>query len=1387
MASSFRHRTRVLMLLPRFIIWVMLWLIALIMIVMGAALSPWGTAWLFDQAESRGLLSVGSVEGAPLDHLVLTDLHVDIAALTLDADRFELAWADDCLLKGRLCIDRLGGNGIRVNLKDSAEKSAPDADTDQENGLPHIATPIPVEVRAIEFSDFALTLADGTYAGWTSFTSGLRFEGDTLTLADTHWQSPRVALPVTSENVTAADLQAPVDVALVADVAGVDASATTADKTSDVLQELNTRLLEEQTFDVNRDVANEVVSGQPAVNDITGDATENVADQSSPNPLAAFSENAQGDRLDLPDISLPINVDIPSFIIDDFQLSGPTPYTINRFELSLHGHDNQVEITRIFADTPDATATLSGAATLADEYPLQLAVNATMHRAPVDGEKVALTIEGSLADLTIAMTAQGPVDASLDASLDALDRQLPFNAALKTPLLGWPLQGTPDYRVRDFSLTAEGSLAGYRIDLATQASGAQFADTRITLAGQGDFQQFAWQPLRLETAQGRLESQGSVRWAPALDAHVLLTMSDLRLQDFVPDITGRLNGEAALNFHQQDQAWSLEVPNVAINGTLQQRPLSLQAKLNGNSEMQWHIDTLDLRQGRNRITAQGDVAKKLSLDANIQAPALGTILPDLGGSLTGQVRLAGTMQKPQGHIVLDGEAIRYGENRLGSLSLRADASGLNDPQFDIEVNAQHLVAGGQNLRALALTLEGRLSSHHLALAIDSAQDMPVTEANLALDGGLNLSTQRYSGQLSPLNVETVQAGTIVLDDPMRFNVNLANSSATIEPFCLVRRQGGRLCATQAIAASADQGHAQLSITDLPMTILNDYLPDQWHVTTGQTDGNITAQWSRGGANWQANGQVNSQLEVTTVDAQGQTLQLPATSLGLTFSATPAQANADLALDLDGAGNIKLNASVDDPMGQRGLNGRLRVDHVNFAPYRRLVSDLSELEGQMNGDIRLDGDLEQPRLNGSLVIDGVKASGEQLPVMLDDARLALEFQGAEGTLNGYLASNQARWQIKGEAGWPTTGDWRAHAALNGGRSPLEVILPGMGRLRVAPHLDVAATPSRLNITGNVRIPWARLAIDQIPASAEAPSSDEVILTREEAAELDKKIEQAKEDYRNGKQPQWADMRALEDAGMELNVNVDIIVGNDVQLEAYGLQSQLEGRMNVRQQAGSLQLFGDVSLVNGRFSAFGQNLIIQEGKVSFNGPPSMPYLQFRAIRNPDTIEDDVTAGLQVSGSAQNPQIEVFSDPEMNDTRALSYLLRGRAPDSESEGGNDNALTSALIGLSLSRSGRAVGQLGESFGVEDLSLDTSGSGDESQVVVSGYLFENLKVSYGVGLFSSIAELTLRYRLLQNLYVQAVSGANQAVDLLYTFSLGRSHRPRPAREQHRSNAEDN
>ena len=44
---------------------------------------------------------------------------------------------------------------------------------------------------------------------------------------------------------------------------------------------------------------------------------------------------------------------------------------------------------------------------------------------------------------------------------------------------------------------------------------------------------------------------------------------------------------------------------------------------------------------------------------------------------------------------------------------------------------------------------------------------------------------------------------------------------------------------------------------------------------------------------------------------------------------------------------------------------------------------------------------------------------------------------------------------------------------------------------------------------------------------------------------------------------------------------------------------------------------------------------------------------------------------------------------------------------------------------------------------------------------------MKYGVGLFDGLAEVTLRYRLMPQLYFQSVTSTNQVFDLLYKFEF--------------------
>ena len=125
---------------------------------------------------------------------------------------------------------------------------------------------------------------------------------------------------------------------------------------------------------------------------------------------------------------------------------------------------------------------------------------------------------------------------------------------------------------------------------------------------------------------------------------------------------------------------------------------------------------------------------------------------------------------------------------------------------------------------------------------------------------------------------------------------------------------------------------------------------------------------------------------------------------------------------------------------------------------------------------------------------------------------------------------------------------------------------------------------------------------------------------------------------------------------VETNINISIGDDFRLSAFGLEGDLVGKLNVAQKDQGPFITGEVNIVDGSYQSFGQDLIIEEGKILMNGPPDQPYVAINAIRNPDNTQDDVTAGVRVTGPATEPTIDIYSEPSMPQANALSYLLRG-----------------------------------------------------------------------------------------------------------------------------------
>lgn len=193
----------------------------------------------------------------------------------------------------------------------------------------------------------------------------------------------------------------------------------------------------------------------------------------------------------------------------------------------------------------------------------------------------------------------------------------------------------------------------------------------------------------------------------------------------------------------------------------------------------------------------------------------------------------------------------------------------------------------------------------------------------------------------------------------------------------------------------------------------------------------------------------------------------------------------------------------------------------------------------------------------------------------------------------------------------------------------------------------------------------------------------------------------------------------------NWKLDLRVRADNQLfvGGMGLDSEWKTDMRVTGTTGNPNVSGRIQVVRGTFSFAGRRLDLAESSViTFRGPLLNPDLNITA----STTVQTTTVNLNVSGTAQKPQIAFTSSPSLAQDEVLSLLLFG-GPVSSLTPMQALQLASSLN--SLRSGGGGVGALGKvrgATGLDNLSLlgSDKSTGRGNAVQAGKYLSKNIYV---------------------------------------------------------------
>ncbi|CAI2510649.1 Family of uncharacterised function (DUF490) [Serratia liquefaciens] len=1036
---------------------------------------------------------------------------------------------------------------------------------------------------------------------------------------------------------------------------------------------------------------------------------------------------------DLPEIRLPLDITVKEISGEQLRLTGDTEVLITSLLLQASTQDQHIKLDNFDVKSPQGTLSAQGQATLTGSWPVEMVANSTLNIEPLKGEKVKLNVGGGLREeLKVALNLSGPVGAQLDVQTQLAEVGLPLALTLQSKQLKWPLNGEAQYQVNDFRLRFNGKATDYALSTRANIKGQDLPPAVLTLDGKGNVEQFKLDRLRLAALQGNTDLTALVDWSKAISWNSQLTLSGINTAKQWPEWPAKLDGKITTRGSLHGGSWQLQVPVLQLDGNVKQNKVTARGTLSGNAAGQWKIPGIDLTLGRNQLNVKGQLDEKSwNLDANIDAPRLDGALPGLGGTAKGLLKLRGNLQAPQLLADLTASGLQWQALRINRVKIDGDVRSSDQIQGQLAVRVEQLKQDALDISLLTLDAKGSEKQHQLQLKIDGK---PVS-GQLALQGSFDRQQQRWRGNLNNTRFDT-PVGEWRLTRAIALDYLNTAQKISVGPHCW-QNPNAELCVPKTIEAGPS-GQASVVLNRFDLAMIKPFLGPETALS-GVFTGRADVSWKPGGALPDAKVSLVGNGVKVVQQVQGNALPIAFDRLNLNAGLSNGRAQADWLIKLTNNGQFDGNVQVADPQVRRNISGNVNITNISLAMINPALMKGEKAAGMLNANLRLGGSAQKPLVYGRMALDKVDIDGHWMPFDMTDGRLVMNFDGMTSTMEGLVSTTRGQLNLSGDADWRDINAWRARIAAKGDK--LRVTVPPMIRIDVSPDLVFEATPQLFSLNGSVDIPWARITVQELPESAVGVSSDEVML----------------DDQLKPIQPKTA--------GIPINSNLMIHVGNDVRLDAFGLKARLKGDLKVVQDKNGLGLNGQIDIPSGRFHAYGQDLIVRKGQLMFSGPPDQPLLNIEAIRNPESTEDDVTAGVRVTGLADAPKLEVFSDPAKSQQEALSYLLRGQGLGSS--GADGNAMTSMLIGMGVAQSGQLVGKIGEAFGVSNLALDTQGVGDSSQVVVSGYVLPGLQVKYGVGIFDSLATLTLRYRLMPKLYLEAVSGLDQALDLLYQFEF--------------------
>ena len=465
-----------------------------------------------------------------------------------------------------------------------------------------------------------------------------------------------------------------------------------------------------------------------------------------------------------------------------------------------------------------------------------------------------------------------------------------------------------------------------------------------------------------------------------------------------------------------------------------------------------------------------------------------------------------------------------------------------------------------------------------------------------------------------------------------------------------------------------------------------------------------------------------------------------------------------------------------------LQGQVQARLPQISAWSVLAPPGWRLRGTLAADARIAGTRGAPLVTGPVtaddvalrsVVDGLEFKDGRLRARLDGTRLLIDEFSLQGV--GEKGSGGSL-RASGEAGLV---DGRPQARLAATLQQLRASIRADRQVTLSGNVQATLDGRAISADGRLRIDRALIVL---PEESRPTLGDDVIVRGPggkimygkegpgavarptSAAGQQAAQQQAQSDAARARSDAQVKRGDAEPLTAKVNVQVDL--GEDFRLRGQGIDTRLTGVLALTANGPLTEmpsLKGRVQTVGGTFRAYGQQLIIQRGFITFGGQISNPTLDIVALR--PNYTSDQRVGVQVMGTALLPRVRLYSEPALPDNQTLAWLLLGRA--APSTGAEAAMLQTAALALLGGREGRG---LAARFGLDELSFtggDSEGQLADASVTLGKRLSDKLYAAYEHSLSGAGGTLMIFYELSRRWTLRGQAGENTAVDLIYRLSF--------------------